>query len=177
MHMGKYNLNFTCTVMGSELNIIAQEWDLEVTINSAIKMSAQCSAAKRKQPKYQVLLGAEQEAKQRTQLCHFVMSLSSYTVSSSSDTFRGMLHHVSLSILCLLLQRLEQNKKHLKTEEWPVISGTKTAVSTLSASQFYKSSLRLYPKLKETGSSMYLQINHSKKEADELHTQNQWALL
>lgn len=52
MHMGKYNLNFTCTVMGSEMNITTQERDLGVTINSAIKMSAQCSAAKRKQPKY-----------------------------------------------------------------------------------------------------------------------------
>jgi len=38
--------------MGSELNIIAQDRDLGVITNSAIKMSAQCSAAKRKQPKY-----------------------------------------------------------------------------------------------------------------------------
>lgn len=50
--MGKYNLNFTRTVISSDLNITAQERDLGVTINSAIKMSAHCSAAKRKQPKY-----------------------------------------------------------------------------------------------------------------------------
>lgn len=50
--MGKYNLNFTCTVMGSELNITALERDLGVTINSSIKMSAQRSAAKSKQLKY-----------------------------------------------------------------------------------------------------------------------------
>ncbi|CAM5171781.1 unnamed protein product [Natator depressus] len=48
MNIGKYNPNYTYTMMGSKLAVTTQERDLGVTVDSSLKSSTQCAAAVKK---------------------------------------------------------------------------------------------------------------------------------
>lgn len=42
-------LHFSCMLMGSELGVMDQEWDLGVAVDSSMKMSTQCVVAVERQ--------------------------------------------------------------------------------------------------------------------------------
>lgn len=66
---GKNNPNYMYTMIGCKY---AQERDLELTVESSVKTSTQCSEAVKKAIELKELLGKEKRTKQRSFSCYYV---------------------------------------------------------------------------------------------------------
>lgn len=55
MHTGKNSLNYTYTVLGSELTAMTQKIDLGVTVVNSVKASNQCGTATKKENHWALL--------------------------------------------------------------------------------------------------------------------------